>query len=101
MMFRKLYAVDNVEGKSCFVINTGLFIGEVVSALSTGFVINLYQSSTAVVTWACITGAMTAVISVFVEVPPSPPQQTGKESTNYSMMNWKKRMHNILKYFTV
>lgn len=72
-MFRKLYTSENIEGRACFILNTGLFLGEVLAGLTTGPLINLFQSDTAIVMSASITGGLGAALSAFLYFP-SPKQ---------------------------
>lgn len=71
-MFRKPLPGElsnNVEGRACFVINSAIFIGQIVAAFITGPIIKLFQTATAAIMVSCVTGAVAAVVSIYVEIP--------------------------------
>lgn len=71
-MFRKPLPGElstNVEGRACFVINSAIFIGQVVAAFITGPIIKLFQTATAAIMVSCVSGAVAVIISIYVEIP--------------------------------
>ncbi|XP_019861744.1 PREDICTED: proton-associated sugar transporter A-like [Amphimedon queenslandica] len=69
LMFRKSYSSGNIGGRACFILNTGLFLGEALAGFTTGPLINLFQSSSAIVMSACVSAGLGAVLSAFLYFP--------------------------------
>ena len=68
-MFRKSYSSGNIGGRACFILNTGLFLGEALAGFTTGPLITLFQSSTAIVMSACVSAGLGAILSAFLYFP--------------------------------
>lgn len=73
IMFRKPIpgqsATDNVQGRACYVINTAIYLSQIVAAFITGPFIKWFQTATASIMLSCIFGAVATIFSIFVEVP--------------------------------
>ena len=64
------YEAESTEGKACFVLTTAMFLGEILAALTAGPLTNLAQTSTAIITIACLFASAAVVITAFVKAPP-------------------------------